>query len=134
MTTTGTLARAVDAIAAALHARDLPAARARFDEASRLPEVQVTERLVRQLSETVVIPSGMVVWGFGIDVWANPYRDGYAWRCGNCRWTGSNYATDTGAQGAAEQHVADHHRSRPPTVVSYLDEAYRQAVEATAVN
>lgn len=119
----------VDAITTALDARDLPAARTAFDVAVGGDQADEGP-LVRQLAKSVVIPRGMVVWGFSIDIWANPYRDGYAWRCGNCRCVGVNYATDTGAQQSAEQHVADHHRSQPPTVVSYLDEAYWRAVDA----
>jgi hypothetical protein len=131
---TATLDRAVDAIATALDARDLPAARTAFDKAVGGNQAAV-EPLVRRLAETVALPPGMVVYGFAIDMFANPHRSGYAWRCGDCPHTaGVNYRTENGAKWSAEQHVADDHVGRPPTVVSYLDEAYWQAVEATAVS
>lgn len=126
---TATLDRAVDAIAAALVARDLTAAQRAFDMAVGGDRAAVGP-LVQRLAATVVIPPGMVVWGFGLDIWANPYRDvdEYAWRCGDCRWTASHYRTENGAQESAKQHVADHHRGQPSTVVSYLDETYWDAV------
>lgn len=46
------------------------------------------------------------------------------------RWTASHYTTDHAAQASAEQHVAEHHASRSPLVVSYMDDAYWDAVEA----
>ncbi|MFI7449526.1 hypothetical protein ACIBQX_18665 [Nonomuraea sp. NPDC049714] len=80
---------------------------------------------------TVTIPAGMVVWGHGIDVWANPHRYDRAWRCGGCRWTASHYRSDQAARASAEQHNAEDHGGRL-TVVSYLDETYWQADEAPA--
>lgn len=127
---TATLEQAVDTITTALDARDLPAAQTAFDEAVGGDQAAV-EPLVRQLAETVTLPAGMVVYGFTIDMFANPHRSGYAWRCGDCPHTaGVNYRTENGAKWSAEQHVADYHVSRPPTVVSYLDETYWDAVEA----
>ena len=127
---TATHTSSVDAIIDCLDARDLPGAQRHFDEAVGHIQAAVAP-LVRQLASTVIIPKGMVVWGFGIDVYANPYRDGYAWRCGDCpHAAGVNYRTENGAKRSAEQHVADNHPGRPPTVVSYLDEAYWRAVDA----
>jgi hypothetical protein len=128
---TDTLTEAVDAITTALDARDLPAAQSAFDEAVGGDQAAVGP-LVRQLAATVTLPPGMVVWGFALDVWANPYRDvdEYAWRCGDCRWTASHYRTERNAKRSARQHVADCHPDQPPTVVSYLDEMYWDAVEA----
>ncbi|MGW4802500.1 hypothetical protein ACWEPC_59810 [Nonomuraea sp. NPDC004297] len=122
--------RDADAIADRLHERDLAGARKLFDDAvGDSPEG--VERLVRRLPATVVIPAGMVVWGFGLDIWANPYRDvdEWAWRCGGCRWTASHFKTDRAARVSADRHVAEHHCGRL-AVVSYLDEAYWQAIEA----
>lgn len=128
---TARLASAVEAITDALDARNLDKARSLFDEAVQGRQGLV-EALVRKLAATVATPPGLVVWGFGIDIWANPHRFDYAWRCGGCRWTGSNYTTDTGARTAAERHVVEDHARKPLDVVSYLDEAYWDAVEAAA--
>lgn len=130
-----TITATADSIAELLHVRDLPAARKVFDDAiDNDPDRTVhgaAQALVRQLAATVIIPKGMLVWGFGLDIWANPYRDPdeYAWRCGDCPWTASHYRTEAAAQRSAEQHVADHHPDQPLTVVSYLDETYWDAVE-----
>lgn len=71
---TATLDRAVDAITTALDARDLPAARTAFDKAVGGDQAAV-EPLVRRLAETVALPPGMVVYGFAIDMFANPHRE-----------------------------------------------------------
>ena len=130
MTAIDTLALAADAIADHLYERDLDGARLLFDDAAQGCQ-EAVESLVRQLAATVVVPAGMVVWGYALDIWANPYRDPdeVAWRCGACRWTASHYTTDQAARASAEQHVTDHHGGRL-AVVSYLDEAYWQAVGA----
>ena len=120
---TAAMTEAVDAITAALDARDLPAAQAAFDEAVNGDQDAVSP-LVKQLAETVVVPAGMVVWGFCIDLYANPYRSGYAWRCGGCPHAGVNYRTEGCAKWSAGQHVAEYHPTSPPEVVSYSDEAY----------
>lgn len=130
---TATLTEAVDAITAALHVRDLPTAQRCFDETVN-DDQAVVEPLVRQLAETVALPAGMVVYGFAIDMFANPHRSGYAWRCGACpHAAGVNYRTENGAKWSADQHVADYHVGRPPMVVSYLDEAYWDAAEADSI-
>lgn len=130
MSATNTLAVAVDAITARLDERDLDGARRLFDDAARGGQ-EAVEPLMQQLAATVHLPPGMVVWGFGLDIWANPYRDPdeMAWRCGGCRWTASHYRSDQAARESAERHVTEEHGGRL-TVVSYLDEAYWQAVEA----
>lgn len=123
-------ARAVQAIADALDDRDLPRARQHYDAATRDLSEEAMTTFLRELAGTVALPHAVVLYGFGIDVWANPHRVDYAWRCGDCPWTGSNYATAEGARAAAEKHAADYHRSRPPKVVNYLDDEYWDAVEA----
>lgn len=127
---TASLAAAAETIADRLHERDLDGARRLFDAAADSPAT--VEKLVRELAATVTAPAGMVVWGFGLDIWANPYRDPdeRAWRCGGCRWTASHYKTDQAARKSAEKHVAEHHGGQL-AVVSYLDETYWDAVEAT---
>lgn len=123
------LAVAVEGIADRLHERDLDAARRLFDALA--VDEEAVSRLVRELATTVTVPAGMVVWGYALDIWANPYRDvdERAWRCGGCRMTASHYRTDQAATASAGQHVAEHHGGRL-TVVSYLDETYWDAVEA----
>lgn len=126
---TAALAETADTIAGLLGTRDLDGARRAFDVAVQGRQ-EAVEPLVQQLAATVTVPPGMLVWGFGLDIWANPYRDvdERAWRCGGCRWTASHYKTDRACQASAEKHVAEHHDG-PIAVVSYLDEAYWEAVE-----
>ncbi|MFI6513324.1 hypothetical protein ACIBCT_37460 [Streptosporangium sp. NPDC050855] len=109
---TASLAQVADDIAAALHDRDLHRARAAFDRAVHDNQAAL-QMLLKELAATVEIGAGTVVVGFGIDVWANPYRDGYAWRCGCCRWSGSNYLTAPAARRAANKHADEHKQSRP---------------------
>lgn len=118
-----------EAIASSLRERDLKKARALFDKATG-GDRELVQALVRQLATTVVIPTDMVVWGHGKDVWANPYRWDYAWRCGGCRWTASNYKTERAARASAKRHAVEDHACSPLVVVSYLDDAYWHAVEA----
>jgi hypothetical protein len=125
---TATLTQAVDTITECLDARDLAGARHRFDTAVQ-GRPEVAGALVMQLAATVVIPPGMVVWGFGIDVWANPHRYGYAWRCGACPWTGNNYRTADGSRNAAGLHVTEHHLNHRIAVVEYCSDAYWRAAD-----
>lgn len=107
------ISQVVDDVTAALDERDLQAARDIFDRAVQ-GRRDVIETLVKQLAATVDIPSGTIVWGFGIDVWANPHRYDYAWRCGDCPWTGSNYTSERGAQRAAGRHAGEHRAKGEP--------------------
>jgi hypothetical protein len=129
---TAALAETVDAITDRLDARDLDGARKAFDAAVQGHQ-EVVEPLVQQLAATVTVPPGMVVWGYALDVWANPYRDPdeRAWRCGGCRWTASHYKTDRACQASAEKHVDEHHHGSEIAVVSYLDDTYWAVVEAS---
>ncbi|MFI6883183.1 hypothetical protein [Streptosporangium canum] len=115
-----TMAQAVEAILDALDDRDLPTAREHFRRAVHGNPSAVTD-LVTRLAATVDVPQGAIVFGFGIDIWNNPHRDGYAWRCGDCPWTGSNYRSMSAVRSAAEGHAADHRTSRKsvPAVVEY---------------
>lgn len=108
---TDSLAQVAKAIADALHDRDLPVARGHFDRAVQGRQV-VLGALVKRLAESVEVPEGTIVVGFGIDVWGNPHRYDYAWRCGDCPWTGSNYTTSRAARRAAEKHAEEHHSTR----------------------
>ncbi|WP_405149410.1 hypothetical protein OG589_14420 [Sphaerisporangium sp. NBC_01403] len=119
MTTTQT----VTDITAALDDRDLQTARRHFDHATQ-GRRDAVEGLVKQLAATVDIPKRTIVWGHGIDVWGNPHRYDFAWRCGDCRWTGSNYTTDRGARTAAGKHAAEHRaKGEPvPAVLQYGEE------------
>jgi len=130
MQTAADTARAVTDIADALDDRDLPRARRHFDAATKGQPEDAMTGFLKQLAATVALPKGMVLYGFGIDVWANPHRSDHAWRCGDCPWTGSNYATAEGARAAAEGHAAEYHPNRPPAVVDYCGDAYWKAVEA----
>ncbi|MFG1748590.1 hypothetical protein [Streptosporangium sandarakinum] len=115
-----TMPRTVEDILDALDNRDLPTAREHFDRAVHGKPSAVTD-LLKRLAATVPIPTGMIVFGFGIDIWNNPHRDDYAWRCGDCPWTGSNYRNMPAARSAAEEHAKDHRGERKsvPVVVEY---------------
>jgi hypothetical protein len=67
-----------------------------------------TGTLLIALAATVAVPPGTVVWGHGVDVWANPCRGDFAWRCGDCPWTGSGYRTAPVARSAAKRHADEH--------------------------
>ncbi|MFD0886079.1 hypothetical protein ACFQ08_16150 [Streptosporangium algeriense] len=112
----------VEAILDALDNRDLTAARDHFRRAVHGDPSAVTD-LLKRLADAVSIPAGLVMVGFGIDVWANPHRADYAWRCGgtDCRWTGSNYRSLAAALSAAEEHARDHQTEGTPVpaVVEY---------------
>ncbi|MFN2636943.1 MAG: hypothetical protein ABR585_07955 [Gemmatimonadaceae bacterium] len=110
---TSSLDQAVEDIADALYDRDLTAARRHFDHSVQGRKT-VLDALVKKLAATVEIPKGAILVGFGIDVWSNPYRSGYAWRCGDCPWTGSNYKTAPASQRAADEHAADHREKGEP--------------------
>lgn len=60
------------------------------------------------LARSLTVPVGTVLYGPGADVWRNPLRTDWAWRCGDCPQTGSLYLTERGAQEAAEKHAAEH--------------------------
>ncbi|MER7131333.1 hypothetical protein [Streptosporangium saharense] len=105
------LAQAVEDIGDALDARDLDLAHDLFDRAAQGRQERM-EALVQALAADVTIPIGAVIVDFGIDVWNNPHRTGFAWRCGDCPWTGSNYTTEHAARAAAEEHARGH-RSVP---------------------
>jgi hypothetical protein len=101
------LTQAVAEIGDALDARDLPTARAVFDRAVQ-GRKETLDELVQRLAKDVTIPAGAIVTGYGIDVWNNPWRYDFAWRCGDCRSNGSNYETEDAARAAAEEHAAEH--------------------------
>ncbi|MFD0883978.1 hypothetical protein ACFQ08_05330 [Streptosporangium algeriense] len=113
-----TMTQAVEAILDALDDRDLTTAREHFRKAVYGSPSAVTG-LLKRLAATVAIPAGLVVVGFGIDIWANPHRADYAWRCGgtDCRWTGSNYRSMQAARAAAEEHAHDHQADGTPVPV-----------------
>ncbi|MBB4913326.1 hypothetical protein [Streptosporangium saharense] len=111
-----TYSEAVEAILDALDDRDLTTAREHFRRAVHANPSAVTD-LLKRLAATVAIPAGLVVVGFGIDIWANPHRSGYAWRCGNCPWTGSNYESMRAARSAAREHAHDHQADETPVPV-----------------
>ncbi len=105
--------QAVDDIVAALNVGDLQAARHYFDLAARNAPDEIAA-LLKQLAAAVNIPRGAIVCGAGIDVWGNPHRDDFAWRCGNCPWTGSGYQSARGARTGAERHGAAHWENGEP--------------------
>ncbi|MCC5582075.1 hypothetical protein IMZ11_41410 [Microtetraspora sp. AC03309] len=117
---TYTLAQAVDDITASIGDADLETARLHFTQAVDGDPARLTD-LVKRLAATVEIPKHAIIWGFGVDVWGNPHRRDYAWRCGDCPWTGSNYRTERGARSAATRHAGEHQAAGEPvpTVTKY---------------
>ncbi|GHH61895.1 hypothetical protein GCM10017673_00010 [Streptosporangium violaceochromogenes] len=122
-----TTAQTVEAILDALDNRDLTAAREHLHRIVHGNPSAVTD-LLKRLAATVAIPAGLVVFGFGIDIWANPHRHDYAWRCGDCPWTGSNYRSMAAARSTAEEHAHDHRaEGKPvPVVVEYGSDLHIQ--------
>ncbi|MFD0884057.1 hypothetical protein ACFQ08_05745 [Streptosporangium algeriense] len=100
----------------ALDNRDLTAARDHFRRAVHSNPSAVTG-LLKCLADAVTIPAETIVYGFGIDIWANPHRADYAWRCGDCPWTASNYRSMAAARSAAEEHAHDHQTGGTPVPV-----------------
>lgn len=66
-------------------------------------------RLITQLGKAVRLPHSAILCGPGRLVWGNPFRTDYAWRCGPCPWTGSNYRSSLAAEKAAQRHWAEDH-------------------------
>ncbi|WP_433357951.1 hypothetical protein ACQP25_45230 (plasmid) [Microtetraspora malaysiensis] len=108
-----TLAQAVDEITAAVADADLVVAQQHFDRVVDGDPVRLND-LVKRLAATVELSTRTIIWGFGTDVWANPYRHDYAWRCGDCPWTGSSYRTERGARSAANRHAEEHRAAGEP--------------------
>lgn len=119
------LATAADRVVDALYERDLEGARARFGEVVKGASKATVDEFLKVLAATVELPEGAVVWGFGIDIWSNPHRHDFAWRCGGCRWTGSNYRTGRAARDAATEHAGEH--SPALKVEAFGDEEYAAA-------
>ncbi|MBB4917407.1 hypothetical protein [Streptosporangium saharense] len=111
-----TYSEAVEAILDALDDRDLTTAREHFRRAVHGNPAAVTG-LLKFLAAAVTIPAGLVVVGAGIDIWANPHRADWAWRCGDCPWTGSNYRSLAVARSAAQEHAHDHQSGGAPVPV-----------------
>jgi hypothetical protein len=86
-----------------------------FDRFVGGPDERLFNVLAKALADEIEIPQGTVVFGPDPLVWGNPQRITssfehvkWAWRCGCCRWTGSNYATEIIGRSAALEHAAEH--------------------------
>lgn len=105
---------AVGEIQSALNAGDLLTARKVF-RANYVEGDPVDKNLVGALAKATPIPEDTVVWGHGIDLWSNPYRDDYVARCGECpRRAWVLYKTERGARQAAERHAEEHRANGGP--------------------
>lgn len=125
----GYMAEAIDEIVDALHRADLTLARRRFDAAAVNLSQESLTPFLKALSKTVPIPAGTVVWGHMIDMFANPHRYGYGWRCGSCHVVGVNYSTPRGAERGANRHSGEKHASTLE-VVKWGSDAYAEKVAA----
>jgi hypothetical protein len=89
------------------------------------------ERITRTMSDLVMglaeIPEpepGVITLGEGPMVFGNPFREGFAWRCGHCLHacrnggpdpkSGVNYKTLRGAFNAARKHSTEDHDGSVP--------------------
>jgi hypothetical protein len=80
--------------------------------------------LLMALANAVEPGPGVITVGAGTDLYANPARQGYAWRCGECLVvfrrggrdpkSGVNYPTLQAADRAARKHSHDDHAGRVP--------------------
>jgi hypothetical protein len=104
------------AIVRAIRADDLDTARDMFRAASRSTTVH---DLVMDLSALVEPKHGEITVGLMHLVLGNPFRDGWAWRCGQCLHVyrnggklpsaGVNYKTQRVAITAARKHATEEH-------------------------
>jgi hypothetical protein len=104
------------AIVKAIHAGNLDKARAMFRDAARRTTVH---DLVMALSAIVEPKPGEITVGLMHLVLGNPFREGWAWRCGQCLHVyrnggklpsaGVNYKTQRGAATAARKHSDEEH-------------------------
>lgn len=85
---------------------DLTTAATRFQAASRLLDPLT---LVMGLAETVPIPDDTIIWGTTPVVFANPLRQGWAWRCPSCPTAGVNYRKPHNAKTGATRHRDEDH-------------------------
>jgi hypothetical protein len=107
------------AIVRAIRANDLNAAQDMFREARRNTTVH---DLVQALSAIVEPKPGEITVGLMHLVLGNPFREGWAWRCGQCLHVyrtggklpsaGVNYKTLRGATMVARKHSAEEHNGR----------------------
>jgi hypothetical protein len=80
-------------------------------DTSGLDEEATQEKLLaltNALAAAVPVPAGAVLFGESPEVWANPLRPGWSWRCGCCRMTGNQYRTGFGGRREAQQHADEH--------------------------
>lgn len=84
----------------------------------------LTGDLITALADATEPEPGTITVGEGADLYGNPARQGYAWRCGECLAgyrrggpypkSGVNYETQQGAVNAAHRHARDDHAGAIP--------------------
>jgi hypothetical protein len=92
--------------------------------AFHLTHQALTGDLIMELADAVEPGPGTITLGEGALLYANPARQGYAWRCGECLHvfrrgdpdpkSGVNYKTLRGASNAAHKHSDEDHAGRVP--------------------
>jgi hypothetical protein len=102
-------------VVAALDDADLDAARAHLDTVT---DTDLSVRLVMELSALAAPRPGTLTLGPAILVYGHPRRPGFAWRCGDCPWTGSNYEQWDDAEADARTHLGEHPAALRPQLVS----------------
>lgn len=108
-------------VARTIQAGDLNKARGLFCSAA----TQVGEERAIYAAAAAAEPSpGVITVGEGALLFTNPFREGFAWRCGECLavfrrggadpHAGANYETLRGATGAARKHASEGHAKQVP--------------------
>jgi hypothetical protein len=93
----------------AIRAGQVNLARDMFAAAVDMSDDVAASALIRQLADRVPIPAGTVLLGPSPLVWGNPFRGGWAWRCGPCDPDTWSDDTERRARRALARHIAEHH-------------------------
>lgn len=65
-------------------------------------------QVARAVCEATPPPPGVIVVGAASIVWANPFRDDYGWRCGDCPRYENTHQSRGSAERAAGKHRQKH--------------------------
>lgn len=93
-------------IAAGIQSGEMARAADLFRQAA---QVLTLTDLVVAVGQTALPAARTITWGPAPYVFANPLREDWVWRCGDCRMTGSNFRTSTSARRDAAQHRDEDH-------------------------
>lgn len=77
------------------------------------------------------VPPGEIHYGTFTEVWGFEFRPGFAFRCGDCPWTGAGYGTPEDAGQAALRHQWTQHPSGSLVALPPTDRSLAIAVART---